>query len=377
MKVTHSGAVPVYTVSGGAGLALPEWHSSKRQLKKQTVSNSANRIELLQDFEFDGHSACIRISEDGNYIMSTGAYKPQIHVHDVRQASLMFERHTESLNQCFVLCSSDYSKSIHLQNDRRLQFHTAAGCHYQTRIPRYGRDVVYDRRSTEALIPAVGLDIDGNGEVFRLNLELGRFMRSYSVNVGADEGIESGRQGSIEVGAVNTAALAEESHGLCSFGTSLGTVEFWDPRARTRVATLESSDGGITALSFSPSGLSLATGSTTGLVRLYDLRRPAPLLTKDQGFGYQIKRLIHVTSASQEKLLLSADQRIIRLFDENTGKNFTSIEPEVELHDVVWYKDSGMLFSANEGRQQHAWFIPALVGLSSTFSHYFYAYLNF
>jgi hypothetical protein len=35
------------------------------------------------------------------------------------------------------------------------------GCHYTTRLPRYGRDIVYDRQSTEALIPAVGVNQDG------------------------------------------------------------------------------------------------------------------------------------------------------------------------------------------------------------------------
>ena len=189
-------------------------------------------------------------------------------------------------------------------------------------------------------------------------------MRSYSVVVGSDDGLEKGLQGSIDAGSVNTAGIAENSHGLLAFGTSLGTVEFWDPRSKSRVATLQSNDGGITALSYSPNGLSLATGSTTGIVRLFDLRRPSPLITKDQGFGNPIKKLIHLSTSSEEKMILSADQDIIQIFDETTGDPFVSIQPEVELHDVAWYKNSGMLFSANEGKQQHAWFIPALVGFS-------------
>ena len=116
-----------------------------------------------------------------------GTYKPQIHVHNLSYLSLSFARHTESLNQTFVLLSSDYSKSLHLQSDRFLEFHTPSGRHYSTRIPRYGRDLVYDRRSTEALVPAVGANEDGSGEVFRLNLELGRFMKGYEVDIGRDE----------------------------------------------------------------------------------------------------------------------------------------------------------------------------------------------
>lgn len=32
----------------------------------------ANRIELLQDFEFEEASACVRVSENGEWAMSTG-----------------------------------------------------------------------------------------------------------------------------------------------------------------------------------------------------------------------------------------------------------------------------------------------------------------
>ncbi len=47
---------------------------------------------------------------------------------------------------------------------------TPGGCHYRVRIPRFGRDLVYDRRSTEVLVPSVGIDGNGQGEVYRLNL---------------------------------------------------------------------------------------------------------------------------------------------------------------------------------------------------------------
>ncbi|CAK7219242.1 Small ribosomal subunit bioproteinsis [Sporothrix bragantina] len=360
MKLSNVGSVPVYTVSGPSMRALPDWLAKKNKKNLKHDPEFANRVELLQDFEFTGASSCIRVSEDGEWVMSTGTFPPQIHVHNLYQMSLSFSRHTVSLNNKFVLCSTDYSKSIHLQEDRRIEFHTPNGCHYQVRIPRFGRDIVYDRRSTEVLVPAAGLDSDGLGEVFRLNLELGRFQKSYQIDVGSDEGVERGLQGSIGVGCVNTAAIAEQSHGLSAFGTSLGTVEFWDTRSRARVATLQSHDGEITALDFSRSGLSLSTGSSTGIVQIYDLRRPTPLLTKDLGFGSPVNNLIHMTTASDEKMLLASDKRAIKIFDVNNGDPWATIEPEVEINSVAHCPDSGMILSANEGRQQHAWFIPML-----------------
>ena len=85
------------------------------------------------------------------------------------------------------MLSSDYSKTVHLQEDRSIEFHTPGGCHYRLRIPRYGRDLAYNRHMAELLIPAVGVNGNGTGAVFRFNLEHGRFMREYEVDVGGDD----------------------------------------------------------------------------------------------------------------------------------------------------------------------------------------------
>ncbi|KOS17396.1 Ribosome biogenesis protein ENP2 [Escovopsis weberi] len=362
MKLSNPGQVPVYTISGAStARPLPDWLARRRKRSLKNDVEYQNRVELLQDFEFEEASSCVRVSEDGDWVMSTGTYKPQIHVHNLPQLSLSFARHTTSLNQSFVLLSSDYSKSLHLQNDRKLEFHTPMGCHYEVRIPRYGRDLVYDRHATEAIVPAVGIDADGKGEVFRMNLELGRFMRSYQVEVGGDDKLSGGGlQGGVNVGSVNMAAIAENTHNLLAFGTSIGTVEFWDPRSRSMAAVLPGLDGGVTALDFHPSGLSLATGTSNGTIQLFDLRRPVALLKKDHGYGFAVQKLIHMTTASQEKKVMSADKRIIKIWDELTGDPWTSVEPVVDINDVAWCKNTGMLLTANEGKQQHSFFIPQL-----------------
>ncbi|KAJ0284649.1 hypothetical protein Brms1b_001454 [Colletotrichum noveboracense] len=360
MQLTNPGTVPVYTISGAStARPLPDWLARRRKRSLKNDPEYANRVELLQDFEFEEASTCIQVSEDGDWAVSAGTYKPQIHVHNLPQLSLSFARHTNSLTEKLAILSSDYSKTLLLQDDRRLEFHTPMGCHYTIRIPRYGRDLLYDRHSAEALVPAVGVDSDGLGEVFRFNLEIGRFMKSFQIDVGGDEE-GAGLQGGIEAGSVNAAALAEKSHGLAAFGTSLGTVEFWDARSKSRVARLGCQEGAITALDFNASGLSIATGSANGMVQLFDLRRPVPLLTKDQGYGFPIKKLIHMTTASQEKKVLSADKRIIKIWDETDGTPWTSVEPIVDINDIAWCKDTGMLLTANEGKQQHSFFVPSL-----------------
>lgn len=380
MKLTNPSTVPVYTISGSAtARPLPEWLARKRKRSLKQDAEYANRIELLQDFEFEEASSCVRVSEDGEWVMSTGTYKPQIHTHYLPHLSLSYARHTNSLNHTFLLLSSDYSKSLHLQSDRFLEFHTPGGLHYTARIPRYGRDLKYNKRNAEALVPSVGVNADGNGEVFRLNLEVGRFMKGYEVDVGGDDMESMGGgalQGGIRTGAVNTAAIAEDSHNLLAFGTSIGTVEFWDSRSRSRVGILQPpaglSDYGeesrpeITALEFHRSGLNLATGTSTGMVSIYDLRSPIPLLKKDQGYGYPIQTLKYLTpntrsgSAISSEKIMSADKRIIKIWEAESGTPWTSVEPAVDLNHVEWVPDSGMLLTANEGRQQHSFFIPQL-----------------
>ncbi|KAI1625319.1 WD40-repeat-containing domain protein [Exophiala viscosa] len=368
MRLTNS-AVPVYTVSGSStSRSLPDWLSQSQKRKKDP--EYANRVELLQDFEFEEASQCVRISEDGEWAMSTGTYKPQLHTHYLPNLSLSFTRHTNTLNKTFLFLSSDYSKSVHLQEDRSIEFHTPGGCHDSLRIPRYGRDLVYDRSSTELLVPAVGTNSNGMGEAFRINLELGRFMNAFEVDVGGDD-TGGALQGGIGAGSVNVAAVAEASHNLIAFGTSQGTVEYWDTRSRARVATLATPadlEGRpeVTALTFHKSGISTAVGTSSGLIYLYDLRSPVPVLKKDQGYGYPIIYLEYLTPSSatrasvSEPKIASADRRILKLWDERDGTPWTSVEPAVDINCVAWCKDSGMFLTANEGRQQHSFFIPQL-----------------
>lgn len=73
MKLTNHSSVPVYTISGSStARPLPEWLARKRKRSLKQDPEFANRIELLQDFEFEEASACVRISDDGDWVVSTG-----------------------------------------------------------------------------------------------------------------------------------------------------------------------------------------------------------------------------------------------------------------------------------------------------------------
>ena len=103
MKISQ-GNVPVYTISGSEARPLPEWLIRKRKRSLKNDPEFANRVDLLQDFEFEEASQCVRVSEDGDWVMSTGTYKPQIHVHYTPHLSLSFARHTNTLVCASRIC---------------------------------------------------------------------------------------------------------------------------------------------------------------------------------------------------------------------------------------------------------------------------------
>jgi ribosome biogenesis protein ENP2 len=74
MKLSNSSSVPVYTVSGPSSHSLPE--PSQKDRNRKHDPEYANRVELLQDFEFEEASQCVRASEDGDWVMSTGTHRP-------------------------------------------------------------------------------------------------------------------------------------------------------------------------------------------------------------------------------------------------------------------------------------------------------------
>uniref|UniRef100_A0A8C1KTQ0 Nucleolar protein 10 n=1 Tax=Cyprinus carpio TaxID=7962 RepID=A0A8C1KTQ0_CYPCA len=293
-------------------------------------------IELIQDFEMPTVCTSIRVSRDGQFILAAGTYKPRVRCYDTYQLSLKFERCLESDVVTFDILSEDYSKLVFLHIDRYVEFHSQHGHYYKTRIPKFGRDFSYHYPSCDLYF------VGASSEVFRLNLEQGRFLNSLQTDAAE-----------INVCDINPV------HQLFAAGTLEGRVDCWDPRVRSRVAVLDcalSSLPSVSALKFNGS-LGMAVGTSTGQVLVYDLRSSRPLLVKDHYYGLPIKSLhFH----DQLDLVLSADSKIIKMWNKDNGKVFSSIEPQANINDVCLYPGSGMLFTANEDPKMNTFYIPAL-----------------
>ncbi|KAJ3567839.1 hypothetical protein NP233_g6106 [Leucocoprinus birnbaumii] len=367
---TERSNVKVYTVNGataGSSSSLPDWLTRKRAAagkgKRAVREQVEGTIELIQGFEFPEASNRIKTTRDGHHVIATGTYKPQIRVWDLDQLTLKFERHSDAENVDFVCLSDDWTKSIHLQNDRSVELHTQGGFHYRTRIPRFGRSLAYHFPSCDTYLAASG------NEVYRLNLDQGRFMTPLVLEADENDG---------DIAGVNVIDI-NPAHQLLGLGIDgNGTVQFWDPRSRTSVGTLRlprqrllSSTGvdldgvlSVTAIASRPDGLSYAVGTSTGHTLLYDIRAARSYALKDQGYGLPIKKVIWIEGGSRmagDGMVLSADKKVVKIWDRNSSaNNFVSITPANDLNDIHHVPGSGLLMTANEGIQMATYYIPQL-----------------
>jgi ribosome biogenesis protein ENP2 len=226
------------------------------------------------------------------------------------------------------MLSTDWTKSLHLQRDRSLQLHTQGGLHHSIRLPTYGRSLGYHSPSADALVGCTGT------EIYRFNLEEGRYMTPLEIARGWGDDRES------EVEGVNVVDV-NPRHGLWSFGLDGGggVVEFWDPRSRSALtrlclpseallpATTIDTESmlapplrklSITSLASHPTdGLSLAVGTSSGHTLLYDLRSPSPFAVKDQGYGEPVKRVDWLRGGGAQEdsgRVISADSKVIKVW---------------------------------------------------------------
>lgn len=177
MSVLELNNVKVFNLSSGKSLSqfIEDSIKTKKSLRYNT--DYRNRLELIQDFEFPTASNRVHISEDGEFIGSSGVYPPQVRIFETSDLSMKFQRNLDSEIVEFAFLSSDYKKLAILCSDRSIELHAQYGKHYSTRIPRFGRDLAYNPYNCELYV------VGATSETYRLNLEQGRFMASLDSQV--------------------------------------------------------------------------------------------------------------------------------------------------------------------------------------------------
>lgn len=359
MEVQQRNDTRIYALSNGPN--LPEWigERARRNLAKRD-SSIRRRIELLQDFSMPVASSKIVQSKDGRFIVAAGTYSPRIRCFELDQLSMKFERYVDSDVVDMLMLGEDYGKIAILQSDRNILFHAPYGQHYTLRIPTFGRMMAYEPTTCELFVACSGKagrnsvsKSLGGGEVYRINLEEGRFSAPlhYSASTKASKQSESA-----PVVGGNCISISP-MHALTALGGDDGIVRFWDNRAPQGSAqddmnlnpfcTLDvksSTDGygfydansmlsyenphEVTALAFNHTGMLLAAGTKGGNVALYDVRSSKPLHVKEHQYGLPIHTLrFHSGSGT----ILSADPKLVKVWRTKPSALSSSFEHDYDV----------------------------------------------
>lgn len=345
MKSTAINGVKMYTVAG-QHRSVATWLPPKKLRALRKDPNYMQRVDLIQDLRFETATTRIKVTPDGEYLIASGIYPPQVKVYELRELSLKFERHLVSEIVNFQVLGDDYSKIAFLCADRSVCLHAKYGSHYNLRIPRMGRDLVYDCWSCDLLCAASSPDL------YRINLEKGRFLSSLSTRSPA----------------LNVVSQSKV-HGLVACGGEDGMLECFDTRARSSVGRINAvapagdGDQEVTAIEFEgDGGYLIAVGSSDGKVLVYDLRSSQPMRIKDHMYGSPILNIKwHKTLNTERTKLITADSHIVRVWDPETGENMTSIEPTGgRINDLCAFTGSGLMLLALDSSQIPSYFIPSL-----------------
>ncbi|KNA06837.1 hypothetical protein SOVF_177380 [Spinacia oleracea] len=344
LKSTSINGVKVYSLTGHQR-SLAAWLNPKKQRALRKDKDYMQRVELIQDLKFETATTKIKATPDGEFLLASGIYPPQVKVYELRELSLKFERHLVSEIIDFQVLSDDYSKIAFLCADRSVCLHAKYGSHYNVRIPRMGRDMAYDSWSCDLLCAASSPDL------YRINLAQGRFLAPLTTQ-------------SPGLNVVSRSNL----HGLVACGGEDGAVECFDTRARSSVGRINAvaaaeDDGQVTAIEFDEEGgFQMAVGSSEGKVLIYDLRSSHPIRVKDHMYGSPILNIKwHRTLNSEHPKIISADNHIVRIWDPETGEGMTNIEPTGgAINDMCVFGESGLMLLALDSSHIPSYFIPAL-----------------
>uniref|UniRef100_A0A7S4M4P8 Nucleolar protein 10 n=1 Tax=Vannella robusta TaxID=1487602 RepID=A0A7S4M4P8_9EUKA len=336
MNVVAPSGASVYNIT--AGKTLPQWipNRSKKEMKKDT--DFQHRIQLLQDFEFNGSCQQIRVSDDGYYIAAVGMYPPRLKIYAVEDLAMKCERGLDCEVVQFCFLSDDYKKLALLQSDRHIEIHAQYGTHYKVRLPKFGRDMIFDRSTAELYTAASGKD------VYRFNLSTGQFQESFR---------STSKEG-------NNCIDQHPDHLLVAVGGDNGILGCFDTRQTAQVGQLnikkQVGANSITSVKFDrKETMQVAVGTDSGVVLIYDIRSSTPLLVKDHQYELPIKDI-----QFQGDYCISSDSRICKIWNKRDAKPYVNIESEHTINRATIVDNSGLMFLAEQKDKMEIYYIPGL-----------------
>lgn len=175
------------------------------------------------------------------------------------------------------------------------------------RVPKMPRCIDYNPYNCDLYIGC------SSQSLYRLNLEKGRFLRSYNLNSNS----------------CNTTLVNPSLNCLFSGGDSgaLDLIDFREPDTQGNVMLTE----GITCLNSSPNPFEFYVGTKNGKVHLFDIRHSKPLVSKQHPYEFPILSVEWHYSA---KKLVSVDKKCVRVTEKDSDELFFMYEPKHEINNL-------------------------------------------
>ena len=172
VSVSEFNGIKAYNFSLGNSLPSGIESISKKKNAAQDAELK-KKVELIYDFQFNTSAQNLEITKDGKYVVATGIYPPRLKIFDVNDMALKVERGIDSEIVKMKMLSDDYKKVAMACVDRNIEVHAQYGRHYKVRIPKMPRDMDYNPFTCDLFVSG------SDEEIFRLNLEEGKFLSSF------------------------------------------------------------------------------------------------------------------------------------------------------------------------------------------------------
>jgi ribosome biogenesis protein ENP2 len=175
------------------------------------------------------------------------------------------------------------------------------------RVPKMPRCIDYNPFNCDLYIGC------SSSSLYRLNLEKGRFLQSYSLSSDS----------------CNKTLLNPGLNCLLAGGDS-GDLDIIDLRVEGVQGSMGLSQS-ISCLSKSPNPFEFYVGTGAGVVHLFDIRHSSPILTKHHPYEFPI---LSIEWHSLAKKLVSVDKKCIRVTEKDSEDLFFMYEPKYEINNL-------------------------------------------
>lgn len=270
---------------------------------------SFKEFEYLADFEFPVACNDLCFSENRRRLLAVGVYKPSVRLFDMKSSTMKFERHLANDPLRVLSLEDDAEKFAILRNDKAIEFHTKGGLHEQIKVPAQPKDMLLNKISSELYVGG------GYGEIYRLSLDQGRFLRS------------------IPCKGANSISFSK-SNGILG-AVARNSLSLFDSRSKNKIFSRDYNDE-VLCISMNDQGLKYVIGTEIGEILEYDLRSPRPLRKMDVG-GFVRKVAYHGS-------ILASTNNIVSVISDDGV--VASISPGFSIN--TFSADGGTIFVGGE-----------------------------